>query len=52
MRRSPLDKIVLETKELDMGEPKEILALALDPPGNLHIIFTQQPEPKFQNIFT
>ena len=35
MRRSPLDKIVLETKELDMGEPKEILALALDPPGKL-----------------
>ena len=32
IRRAPLDKIVLDTKMLDMGEPKEILALALDPP--------------------
>ena len=32
MRRAPLDKIILDTKCLDMGPPKEILALALDPP--------------------
>ena len=37
MRRAPLDKIILDTKCLDMGPPKEILALALDPPdlGNI-----------------
>ncbi|XP_014218536.1 probable ATP-dependent RNA helicase spindle-E isoform X2 [Copidosoma floridanum] len=30
--RSPLDKLVLQTKLLDMGEPKAVLALAIDPP--------------------
>ena len=37
MRRAPLDKIILDTKCLDMGPPKELLALALDPPnlGNI-----------------
>ncbi len=33
MTRAPLDKIILETKLLDMGPPKEILALAPDPPN-------------------
>ncbi len=28
-----MDKIILETKLLDMGPPKEILALAPDPPN-------------------
>ena len=32
MQRAPLDKVVLDTKILDMGPPKEILGLALDPP--------------------
>ena len=32
IRRAPLDKIILDTKCLDMGPPKELLALALDPP--------------------
>ncbi|KAJ8674355.1 hypothetical protein QAD02_005617 [Eretmocerus hayati] len=32
IRRSPLENLVLQTKLLDMGEPKEILALAIDPP--------------------
>ena len=33
MKRAPLDKVILDTKILDMGPPKEILALALDPPN-------------------
>lgn len=33
MLRCPLEKVVLETKMLDMGEPKALLALALDPPN-------------------
>ncbi|XP_076750927.1 tudor domain containing 9 protein spindle E [Xylocopa sonorina] len=35
--RAPLENLVLKTKLLDMGEPKAILALSLDPPdlGNL-----------------
>ncbi|XP_059081906.1 LOW QUALITY PROTEIN: probable ATP-dependent RNA helicase spindle-E [Tigriopus californicus] len=32
MQRAPLDKIILETKQLNFGSPKELLALALDPP--------------------
>lgn len=37
MRCAPLDKVILDTKLLDMGSPKELLALALDPPelGNI-----------------
>lgn len=37
MLRSPLENLVLKAKLLDMGEPKAILALSLDPPdlGNL-----------------
>ena len=31
MRRVPLSKVVLDVKTLDMGSPKEILALAMDP---------------------
>ena len=33
MRRVPLSKVVLDVKTLDMGSPKEILALAMDPPA-------------------
>lgn len=35
--RSPLENVILKSKLLDMGEPKAILALSLDPPnlGNL-----------------
>ena len=35
--RAPLENVVLKSKLLDMGEPKAILALSLDPPdlGNL-----------------
>ena len=32
MKRSPLTKVILKTKELDFGTPKELLALAMDPP--------------------
>lgn len=32
MLRCPLEKVVLQTKMLNMGEPKSLLALALDPP--------------------
>ncbi|XP_053984134.1 probable ATP-dependent RNA helicase spindle-E [Hylaeus volcanicus] len=37
MMRAPLENLVLKAKMLDMGEPKAILALSLDPPdlGNL-----------------
>lgn len=33
MLRAPLANVVLKTKLLDMGEPKAILALSLDPPN-------------------
>ena len=38
MLRAPLEKVVLDTKLLNMGPPKEILALAMDPPDprNIH----------------
>lgn len=32
MLRAPLDKVILDTKMLDFGSPKELLALALNPP--------------------
>lgn len=32
MMRSPLEALVLNAKLLDMGEPKELLALSMDPP--------------------
>ena len=37
MLRAPLENLVLKAKILDMGEPKALLALSLDPPdlGNL-----------------
>lgn len=33
MQRCPLDLLVLQTKILDLGEPKAVLALALSPPN-------------------
>ncbi len=38
MTRAPLDKVILDTKLLDFGTPKELLALAMDPPrlDNIH----------------
>ncbi|KAL3874648.1 hypothetical protein ACJMK2_037630 [Sinanodonta woodiana] len=33
MQRSPLDRLILQVKLLDLGEPKAILALALSPPN-------------------
>ncbi|TGZ49356.1 putative ATP-dependent RNA helicase spindle-E, partial [Temnothorax longispinosus] len=33
MLRAPLTNIILKTKVLDMGEPKALLALSLDPPN-------------------
>jgi HrpA-like RNA helicase len=30
--RCPLERLVLQTKLFDMGEPKALLALSLDPP--------------------
>ncbi|KAK2147306.1 hypothetical protein LSH36_561g03033 [Paralvinella palmiformis] len=33
MERCPLDLVVLNVKRLDIGEPKAILGLALDPPA-------------------
>ncbi|KAG8222127.1 hypothetical protein J437_LFUL002124 [Ladona fulva] len=35
--RCPLDRLVLQAKLLDMGEPKAILALSLDPPDLTHL---------------
>ena len=32
IQRVPLTKVVLDVKMLDLGSPKEILALAMDPP--------------------
>ena len=32
IKRAPLENLVLQTKLLDMGEPKAVLALAIDPP--------------------
>ena len=32
-QRCPLDKLILQVKVLDLGEPKAILALALSPPN-------------------
>ena len=32
MRRAPLDKVVLDTKLLDFGSPKDVLAFAMSPP--------------------
>ncbi|XP_023227156.1 ATP-dependent RNA helicase TDRD9-like [Centruroides sculpturatus] len=32
MNRSPLEQLVLMSKKLDIGEPKAVLALAIDPP--------------------
>ncbi|XP_067136468.1 ATP-dependent RNA helicase TDRD9 [Centruroides vittatus] len=32
MTRSPLEHLVLRSKQLDIGEPKAVLALAIDPP--------------------
>eukprot|EP00095_Tigriopus_kingsejongensis_P001771 maker-scaffold339_size202159-snap-gene-1.20 protein:Tk01771 transcript:maker-scaffold339_size202159-snap-gene-1.20-mRNA-1 annotation:"atp-dependent rna helicase tdrd9" len=40
MQRAPLDKLVLETKLLNFGSPKELLALALDPPELTNICKT------------
>ena len=37
MKRSPLTKVILKTKELDFGAPKELLALAMDPPELINI---------------
>lgn len=33
LQRCPLDKLILQVKVLDLGEPKAILALALSPPN-------------------
>ncbi|XP_038074406.1 ATP-dependent RNA helicase TDRD9-like [Patiria miniata] len=33
MRRCPLEQLILQVKQLDLGEPKAILALALEPPN-------------------
>lgn len=38
--RCPLEQTVLRTKLLDLGEPKRILALALDPPDLANIVKT------------
>ncbi|CAK9813370.1 Probable ATP-dependent RNA helicase spindle-E [Anthophora quadrimaculata] len=37
MLRSPLENLVLKAKLLDMGEPKAILALSLDPPDLVNL---------------
>lgn len=33
MQRCPLESIILHAKQLDLGEPREILSLALQPPN-------------------
>lgn len=40
MKRAPLDKVILDTKMLDLGSPKEILALAMAPPNLQNICKT------------
>lgn len=41
MKRAPLDKVVLDAKMLEIGmTPKELLALAMDPPGLSNISST------------
>ena len=37
LKRAPLTKVVLDTKRLDFGSPKEVLALAMDPPDLLKL---------------
>ena len=37
MQRVPLTKVVLDVKLIDMGSPKELLALAMDPPDVLSL---------------
>merc|ERR1719435_634312 len=37
MQRVPLTKVVLDVKLVDMGSPKELLALAMDPPDVLSL---------------
>ena len=37
MQRVPLTKVVLDVKMVDMGSPKELLALAMDPPDVLSL---------------
>jgi len=37
LRRAPLSKVVLDTKLLDFGNPKELLSLAMDPPDLLKL---------------
>ena len=37
MKRAPLNKVILKTKELDFGPPKDLLALAMDPPDLVNI---------------
>lgn len=40
MSRCSLSRIVLMSKLLDMGTPKQLLANALDPPGLNNIVLT------------
>lgn len=37
MLRSSLESVTLQVKQLDMGSPKSILALAVDPPSECNI---------------
>ena len=38
IQRIPLTKVVLDVKQLDMGSPKQLLELAVDPPKNENLI--------------
>ena len=40
IQRIPLSKVVLDVKQLDMGSPKELLSLAMDPPGKENLLKT------------
>ncbi|XP_071787183.1 ATP-dependent RNA helicase TDRD9-like [Asterias amurensis] len=40
MRRCPLEHLILKVKRLDLGEPKALLALALEPPNLDNIMRT------------
>ncbi|KAL0275900.1 UNVERIFIED_CONTAM: hypothetical protein PYX00_003620 [Menopon gallinae] len=40
MLSAPLERVILQSKLLDMGQPKSILALALDPPDLSNIEWT------------
>jgi ATP-dependent RNA helicase TDRD9 len=48
-----LDRVVLQAKKLNIGEPKSILALALEPPNinDIEITILKLKEVCFEDLF-